>query len=211
MCQDSKKPFHRFRAIFLWPIEQRVSLITILFSLAVANSTYSLLWCSDFSMWWLLLLWTTGSRYMSWQSGSRSFPVRALTLTVQSSFGRSHLQSSASQWLCPGCGAHPSLPSSPRSREFCGCWCRIASYSCVTTLAVGCPGRGHGLGEGALYSWGNTQGLTAKAICQQHSQQPDNKSLERRPEAASHCPPQSSSLKPVWFSPSCNRAVKKYM
>ena len=103
---------------------------------------------------------------------------------------------------------YPSLFSSPRSGEFCWCWCRIASYSCINQPpAVGCPEKGHDLSERALYSWGNAQGLTAKTIYRQHSQQLD-KSLERGAGGASHCPPQSSSLKPVWFSPSCNRAVK---
>lgn len=149
----------------------------------------------------------------SWQSGSHSFLMGALTLSVQSSFGQKISSSELSTPVIMSWVWGTSLSAlQSRSREFCWCWCRIASYSCINQpLAVGCPWRGHDLSEGALHSWGNAQGLTAKAICQQHSQRPDNKSPERGPGAASHCPPQSSSLKPVWFSPSCNRAVKKCM
>ena len=32
------------------------------FSLVVVSGGYSLLWCAGFSLWWLLLLWSTGSR-----------------------------------------------------------------------------------------------------------------------------------------------------
>ena len=33
-------------------------------SLVAASGGYSSLWCSGFSLWWLLLLWSTGSRSM---------------------------------------------------------------------------------------------------------------------------------------------------
>ena len=32
-------------------------------SLVVASGGYSLLWCAGFSLWWLLLLWSAGSRH----------------------------------------------------------------------------------------------------------------------------------------------------
>ena len=35
------------------------------FSLVAASRGYSLLWCEGFSLWWLLSLWSTGSRVMS--------------------------------------------------------------------------------------------------------------------------------------------------
>ena len=37
-------------------------LLHVNFSLIVASEGYSLLWCIEFSLWWLLLLWSTGSR-----------------------------------------------------------------------------------------------------------------------------------------------------
>ena len=39
-------------------------------SLVAVNRGYSLLWCSGFSLWWLLLLQSTGSRPMSFSSCS---------------------------------------------------------------------------------------------------------------------------------------------
>ena len=40
------------------------------FSLVVASRGYSSLWCVGFSMWWLLLLWSMGSRHMGFSSCS---------------------------------------------------------------------------------------------------------------------------------------------
>ena len=37
-------------------------------SLAVASRDYSLLWCASFSLRWLLLLWSTGSRHAGFSS-----------------------------------------------------------------------------------------------------------------------------------------------
>ena len=37
-------------------------------SLVVASGGYSLLWCTVFSLWWLLLLWSTGSRHTGFSS-----------------------------------------------------------------------------------------------------------------------------------------------
>ena len=39
-------------------------------SLVVASGGYSLLWCAGFSLWWLLLLWSTGSRRTGFSSCS---------------------------------------------------------------------------------------------------------------------------------------------
>ena len=39
-------------------------------SLVVASRGYSSLWCAGFSLRWLLLLWSTGSRYMGFSSCS---------------------------------------------------------------------------------------------------------------------------------------------
>ena len=37
-------------------------------SLVAASGGYSSLWCMGFSFWWLLLLWSTGSRHMGFSS-----------------------------------------------------------------------------------------------------------------------------------------------
>ena len=37
-------------------------------SLVVASGVYSLLRCTRFSLWWLLLLWSTGSRVWGFRS-----------------------------------------------------------------------------------------------------------------------------------------------
>ena len=42
-------------------------------SLVAASGGYSLLWCAGFSLWWLLLLWSTGSRHVGFSScGTRA-------------------------------------------------------------------------------------------------------------------------------------------
>ena len=43
------------------------------FSLVAASGGYSSLWCAGFSLWWLLLLWSTGSRHVGFSScGTRA-------------------------------------------------------------------------------------------------------------------------------------------
>ena len=37
-------------------------------SLVEASGRYSSLWCAGFSLWWFLLLWTTGSRWAGFSS-----------------------------------------------------------------------------------------------------------------------------------------------
>ena len=44
------------------------SLLCVGFSLVVESGGYSLLWCADFSLQWLLLLWSTGSRRKGFSS-----------------------------------------------------------------------------------------------------------------------------------------------
>ena len=39
-------------------------------SLVAASRGYSSLWCMGFSLWWLLLLWSTGSRRVGFSSCS---------------------------------------------------------------------------------------------------------------------------------------------
>ena len=37
-------------------------------SLVVASGSYSSLWCVGLSLWWLLMLWSTGSRHLGFSS-----------------------------------------------------------------------------------------------------------------------------------------------
>ena len=47
-------------------------------SLVAASRSYSSLWCTGFSLWWLLLLWSTGSRHAGFSScGTRAAVVVA--------------------------------------------------------------------------------------------------------------------------------------
>ena len=48
-------------------------------SLVVASGGYSLLWCAGFSLWWLLLLWSTGSRRAGFSSGGSRAPELRLS------------------------------------------------------------------------------------------------------------------------------------
>ena len=42
-------------------------------SLVASSGGYSSLWCAGFSLWWLLLLWSTGSRHVGFSScGTRA-------------------------------------------------------------------------------------------------------------------------------------------
>ena len=46
-------------------------------SLVAVSGGYSSLWCAGFSLWWLLLLWSTGSRCVGFSScGSRALEYR---------------------------------------------------------------------------------------------------------------------------------------
>ena len=44
-------------------------------SLVLASGGYSLVWCVGFSTWWLLLLWSTGSRHTGFSSCGMWFSV----------------------------------------------------------------------------------------------------------------------------------------
>ena len=44
-------------------------------SLVLASGGYSLVWCVGFSTWWLLLLWSTGSRHTGFSSCGMRFSV----------------------------------------------------------------------------------------------------------------------------------------
>ena len=46
------------------------SLLHTGFSLVAASGGYSSLWCAGFSLWWLLLLWSMGSRCVGFSSCS---------------------------------------------------------------------------------------------------------------------------------------------
>ena len=63
------------------------------FSLVAARGGYSLLWCVGFSLQWLLLLWSTGSRH----TGFSSCGAQALLL--------------CSIWDLPGPGLEPVSPA----------------------------------------------------------------------------------------------------
>ena len=52
--------------IYFWP--HWVFIAACGLSLVVASGGYSLLWCMSFSLQWLLLLWSTGSRHMGFSS-----------------------------------------------------------------------------------------------------------------------------------------------
>ena len=81
-------------------------------SLVVASGGYSLLWCAGFSLQWLLLLWSTGSR----RAGS---VVEACGLSSCGSRALKHRLSSCSTrawllrgvWDLPGPGLEPMSPA----------------------------------------------------------------------------------------------------
>ena len=53
-------------------------------SLVVASGGYSSLWCVGFSLRWLLLLWSTGSRHAGFSSrGSRALECRLSSCDMQ--------------------------------------------------------------------------------------------------------------------------------
>ena len=58
-------------------------------SLVAASRGYSSLWCAGFSLRWLLLLWSTGSRRMGFSScGSRALEHRLSSCGARASFLR---------------------------------------------------------------------------------------------------------------------------
>ena len=74
-------------------------------SLVAASGGYSSLWCAGFSLWWLLLLWSTGSRHVGFSScGSQALERRL------SSWGtRAQLLRGMWDLPGPGQGSNPCL------------------------------------------------------------------------------------------------------
>ena len=74
-------------------------------SLVVASGGYSSLWCTDFSLWWLLLLWSTGSRCV----GFSSYSLRALEHRLSSCGAQALLLRGI--WDLPGGGIESMSPA----------------------------------------------------------------------------------------------------
>ena len=74
-------------------------------SLVVTSGGYSSLWCAGFSLQWLLLLWSTGSRCAGFSScGSRVLKRRLSSLGTQA-------QMLCGMWDLPGPGLEPVSPA----------------------------------------------------------------------------------------------------
>ena len=74
-------------------------------SLVAECRGYSLLRCTGFSLWWLLLLWSTGSRHAGFSSCGLRAPERSL-----SSCG-SRAKLICGMWRLPGPGLEPVSPA----------------------------------------------------------------------------------------------------
>ena len=74
-------------------------------SLVAASGGYSSLWCASFSLQWLLLLWSTGSRHARFSSCGSQAPERRL-----SSCG-AWAQLLRGMWDLPGPGLEPTSPA----------------------------------------------------------------------------------------------------
>ena len=77
-------------------------------SLVAASGGYSLLWCVGFSLWWLLLLRSTGSR----STGFSSCGSWALERRLSSCGARAQLL--CGMWDPPGPGLEPVPPGTGR-------------------------------------------------------------------------------------------------
>ena len=75
-------------------------------SLVAVSRGYSLLWCEGFSLEWLLLLWSTGSR----RGGFRSCGSRAPEHRISNCGARAYLL--RDMWDLPGPGLEPVSPAS---------------------------------------------------------------------------------------------------
>ena len=74
-------------------------------SLVVASRGYSSLWCTGFSFWWLVLLWSTCSRRAGFSScGSWALERRLSSCGAQG-------QLSHGMWDLPGPGLEPVCPA----------------------------------------------------------------------------------------------------
>ena len=82
------------------------SLLHAGFSLVAVSGGYSLLWCAGFSLQWLLLLQSTGSRHADFSScGTRAQQLRCLGSVV----GLSRCGSRALKHRLSSCGARAQL------------------------------------------------------------------------------------------------------
>ena len=60
---------HNYLVIYLFIFLLRWVFIAVHgLSVVVVNGVHSSLWCAGFSLWWLLSLWSTGSRRMGFSS-----------------------------------------------------------------------------------------------------------------------------------------------
>ena len=76
-------------------------------SLVVASGGYSLLWCTVFSLWWLLLLWSTGSRHTGFSSCNTW--AQQLQCTGSRAHGLSSCGSQALEYRFSSCGTRTQL------------------------------------------------------------------------------------------------------
>ena len=60
--------FYKFIYLYIYFWLYQVFVAVCRLSLVAASRGYSLLWCTDFSLQWLLLLWSMGSRRMGFSS-----------------------------------------------------------------------------------------------------------------------------------------------
>ena len=79
VMRNSKRVFdffiYKFLCIYFWL--RWVFIAAHRLSLVAASGDYSLLWCVGFSLQWLLLLWSTGSRRVGFSScGSQALERR---------------------------------------------------------------------------------------------------------------------------------------
>ena len=100
------KPIHLFNLfyfIYFWLHQVFVAVHG--FSLVAASRGYSSLWCAGFSLWWLLLLWSTGSRHAGLSScGSRALERRLSNCGTWAQLLRG-------MWDLPGPGLEPMSPA----------------------------------------------------------------------------------------------------
>ena len=89
--------------IYFWPHWVFVAVHGL--SLAAASGAYSSFWCAGFSLWWLPLLWSTGSR----RAGFSSCGMRALEHRLGSCGTRAQLL--RSMWDLPGPELEPVSPA----------------------------------------------------------------------------------------------------
>ena len=100
-------PFSSLFFFFFWP--RWVFVAARGLSLVAANRGHSSLWCAGFSFWWLLSLWSTGSRRVGFSScGTRASVVVARGLRSTGSVVVTHGLSCST-----ACGIFPDQGSNP--------------------------------------------------------------------------------------------------